>query len=129
MLLVHLPNTIGMILIIYQIVKNYKIHAVCFDHLQKLCHLFSIRCQRHSRWLSHHWPITNCLYLVLIYRKIRLHIVSPHDFQMNHVSSLNLNKKWKAQKKKFKSIRRSYTGLVLSMHAKKEPKNIVRHSL
>jgi hypothetical protein len=45
------------------------------------------------------------------------------------IYQLQLNIKSEAQQKKLKTVRGSYTDLDLSTHAKKGPKNLVRHSL
>jgi hypothetical protein len=58
-----------------------------------------------------------------------LHIVKWCAFRINRVTTLTLNIKLKTQQKKLKTIRGSYTGLDLSIHDKKDPKNLVRHSL
>jgi hypothetical protein len=42
---------------------------------------------------------------------------------------INVNIKSEAQQKKLKTVRGSYTGLDLSIHAKKEPKNLGTHFL
>jgi hypothetical protein len=80
-----------------------------------------------TRWLSHHLSITIREYLVLTYRKCSFTKFSHMLFTLT--VSINLNIKWKVQQKKLKSIRVSYTGLDLSIHAKKEPKNLLRHSI
>jgi hypothetical protein len=60
---------------------------------------------------------------------MRLYIVWWRAFRINRISTLTLNIKSKAQQKKIKTIRGSYTGLDLSIRNKKDPKNLVRHSL
>jgi hypothetical protein len=50
---------------------------------------------------------------------MQLHIVMPRAFCVNRISDLNLNIKRKMQQKKIKTIRGSFTGLDLSVHAKK----------
>jgi hypothetical protein len=64
------------------------------------------------------------VYLVMVYRKTWLHIVLPLAFRINCIQNLNIIINRKAQQKKLKTC----TGLDLSIHAKKEPKNLVRHS-
>jgi hypothetical protein len=50
-----------------------------------------------------------------------LHIVKPLAFRINHIKTLNVNKKSEAQQKKLKTVRGSYIDLDLSIHAKKGP--------
>jgi hypothetical protein len=72
--------------------------------------------------LSHHLlSITIGVDLVLICRKMWLHIVEPLAFCINRVQTLNINIKSEAQQKKLKTVRGSYTDLDLSIHAKKGP--------
>jgi hypothetical protein len=52
---------------------------------------------------------------------MQLQIVKLLVFALT-VSKINLNIKWKVQQKKLETIRGSYTGLDLSIHAKKGTK-------
>jgi uncharacterized protein (DUF2461 family) len=75
-----------------------------------------------GKWrLSHHFSITIGVDLVVICRKMWLHIVKPLAFRINCVETLNVNIKSEAQQKKLKTVRGSYTDLDLSIHAKKGP--------
>ncbi len=48
-----------------------------------------------------------------------MHIVKPLGFSINYIYTLNINIKSKAQQKKLKTVRGSYTELDLSIHVKK----------
>ncbi len=75
-----------------------------------------------GKWrLSQNSSITIGVDLVLICRKMWLHIVQPLAFRINHVYTLNVNIKSEAQQKKLKTVRGSYIDLDLSLHAKKGP--------
>ncbi len=74
-----------------------------------------------GKWrLSHHLSITG-VDLVVICRKMWLHIVQPLAFRINRVQTLNIYIKSEAQQKKLKTVRGSYTDQDLSIHAKKGP--------
>jgi hypothetical protein len=75
-----------------------------------------------GKWrLSQLLSITTGVDLVLICRKMWLHIVKPLAFRINCVETLNVIIKSEAQQKKFKKGRGSYTDLDLSIYAKKGP--------
>ncbi len=75
-----------------------------------------------GKWrLSHHLSITIGVDLVVICRKMWLHIDQPVAFRINCVQTLNVNIKSEAQQKKLKTVRGSYTDQDLSIHAKKGP--------
>ena len=75
-----------------------------------------------GKWrLSDHLSITIGVDLVLICRKMWLHIVKPLAFCINRVQTLNKIIKSEAQQKKLKTVRGSFTDLDLSIHAKEGP--------
>ncbi len=71
-------------------------------------------------------PVHNPLYLIPF--SLPLGYLSPRPMS-NLVLSLNVSIKSEAQQKKFKTVRGSYTDLDQSIHVKKDPKNLMRHSL
>ncbi len=76
-------NTIGMLLVSLSNYENFtKDMPLCFNHLQKLCHLFSIRHQRHivafSSLINYNW----CVFSTDV-QKTWFHIVYPLAFLIN----------------------------------------------